>query len=149
VRYFDPSGLDVTVSFYSGGTGHIGLSVNGSESYGYYPNGSPLVNFGTLFGLPAPGAEVPDSLMQGSPPAQQVTLLTTPAQDAAVLAAIQDATMNSNLFNLYSNNCATVAESILQNAGLQGIPNTIFPIELIEALQLLSNVQLKYQQYAR
>lgn len=40
VSYKDPTGMDVTIINYGGGIsgGHIGLSVNGGPSYGYYPN---------------------------------------------------------------------------------------------------------------
>ena len=65
----------------------------------------------------------------------QITIHTTPIQDAMILAKIHALQHDGGTFRLYSKNCATVAGNILQTSGVPNIPTTIYPNSLIYQLR--------------
>jgi RHS repeat-associated protein len=129
----DPWGLDtIAVNYWEGSTGHIGTSVNGGPSYGYY--GSGLSSSGFISGSNGQGAMLLDGPRQGTP-TQTVTITVTPQQAQIAQQEIKNLLDKPGTYNLYTNNCTTTAEHILLQSGVPNIPSTIFPSTLIQDLQ--------------
>jgi RHS repeat-associated protein len=131
--FFDPSGMDtITLNYYGmgglakdlfyGGTGHVGVSVNGGPSYGYYPidalNIGPDAMLGSVWGQ---GVEIEDLAIQGHGPSQSATFTITPDQAQAATDYINGLTQNPGTYNFVTNNCTTVAQDILGVAGVNQI----------------------------
>lgn len=135
LRFADPFGEDVTVIYYGGGVRHIGISVNGGPSYGYYPD-NPGASFSVLVGT-VPGGEVDDKNHQGAgQEIKKVTIHTTQDQDSSVLNYISQLSMHPGQYNAFGNggdNCATQAGKILNNSGVS-VPSTWNPKSFIEQL---------------
>ena len=130
INYTDSIGLDVTINYYpsaAGGYGHIGLSVNGSSSRGYYGD-VPDGYIGLL--TAALGANVPGFVAKDRGNPTSVTLKTTPAQDQAVSNYLDNLTNNPGNYNVYTNSCVTQAGMALQSAGINvpsaGMPSDLF-----------------------
>ena len=133
ISFTDPLGLDVTISLYPGAGpfGHIGAGVNTSQTVGLYP--APTANpIATAMGLNVDGFVHPD--LRKPVPGQTITLQTTPQQDAAMLAVINQALATPPQYNLQTFNCAFFVEDILRAGGIQ-VPSTRFPRGLMNYLQ--------------
>jgi RHS repeat-associated protein len=131
VNGIDPSGLDVTVNYFGGGTGHIGVSVNNGNSMGYY--GSFNSTSSALSGFNGSGSVLQDSLAQRNPATQSVTIHTSPSQDSAVTNYFNNLSRNPGQYNLYNNNCTTQAGNALNAAGIS-TPNTSIPYLFINGI---------------
>ena len=128
VQFTDPFGLDLTVTLYQGRADHIGIGVNSSVTYGYYPASNGMV---TPTGISVPGIEKPDA---GEIPIDSITIHTDPQQDEAVRQFIQDRIKNPRRYNLYTNNCTTTVEGALSRAKISS-PNDILPKSLFDWLK--------------
>lgn len=109
INFVDHTGLSVTVFYYGGGTGHIGISINGQpkDSEGYYPAPG------------GPGAVLPDIQEQGGSPITAVTLPTTQTQEKAVREYLNQLSENPGDYDLFTNNCATQARKALEAGGIK------------------------------
>ena len=132
VNLVDPLGLDAIVCLYPGasGYGHIGIGINNSNTFGFYPkpgtSGSDLV-----LGRNVPGLMSPDNKY---PPKGCVRIPTTPDQDKAMQAILDARTACPGDYNLHCRNCATTVRDVLTAAGIDTI-NTVLPEDLFLMLQ--------------
>lgn len=130
LRYTDPTGLDVTITYFPGGPGHIGVGVNSSNTSGLYPRQRSIV---VAFCRDVPGAALPDQERQDQTSiarSRSVTIRTTPAQDTVVQTFIQNARNNQQQeYNLCSNQCTGFVRGALQAGGIPvpGDSNSIMP----------------------
>ena len=133
ISFTDPQGLDVTVTMYpgAGSFNHVGVGINTSKTVGLYP--APTANSVAIgMGLNVDGFVHPD--LRQPLPGQTITIPTTPKQDAAMLAVINQGLANFPRYNLFRYNCAVFVQDVLRAGGLQ-VPNTIYPIPLMNYLQ--------------
>jgi RHS repeat-associated protein len=133
INFVDSTGLDVTVNYYAGGAGHIGVAVNNGPSYGYYSSYGSGGVYSALAGLNGDGHEVTDASQQNTSPALSVTIHTTPGQDATVQSSIDNLIANGGAYNLYSNNCSIQAHNILGSAGIDS-PSDVLPANFISGV---------------
>ena len=133
VNLKDPSGLDITIHYYGGGTGHIGISVGGETAQGYYGgyqnSGGTL---GALVGRDGEGTMATES----ETPTESKTIRTTAEQDQKVQEYLDKMGRKKNRYNLYDRNCATVAGEALRAGGISaptGISGNV-PALFIEAI---------------
>jgi RHS repeat-associated protein len=134
MRWKDPSGLDVTVYLYPGMSinpfGHIGIGVNTNPSVGFYSLTDLPTN--VIYGPGIVKADTQTALVT-------VTIATTPEQDAAIQQYLTaHSGLNNGNFSITSSNCARFVEKALAAGGLAS-SNTIYPKELMQALQDLYN----------
>ena len=124
----DQLGLDVTVGLYEGasGFGHIGVAVNSGTTCGFYPKQTGV---GVLLGKDTPGAWGQDTAKQ----IKNVTIKTTPDQDAAVQKHLDAQKQSPGNYNLYNRNCATQAGEALKAGGIK-VPDTIMPRPFFEGI---------------
>jgi hypothetical protein len=113
----------------AGGFGHVGIGVNSSQTSGLYPadDADPVA---TATGQDVPGVVHPDTRV----PEANVTIPTTPEQDAAVQAAIDARTADPGNYNLLNNNCSDFVQDALGAGGI-GTSGTTFPRALMNELQ--------------
>jgi RHS repeat-associated protein len=139
LSYSDSLGLDadVTVYFYPGGLGHIGIGVNGGKPQGYYPNTNGSVNSMRYIFPGVPGAVLQDSGPQlGTPFTKSVRLPASDEMAKGVLKSLNILEKSPGTYNLIYNNCTTVMSDILYKNGFE-IPSqtTIHPETFIDALE--------------
>ena len=128
VNEWDPHGLDLRINYYNSLTGHIGISISGHPSYGFYPN----VN------VPASnGCECQDALRSTVPLTASFTIPSTASQDAAMWSYIEKRIGNPGVWFLLGNNCATTVEDILRAGRFNDVPNDIVPWRLYQHLRQL------------
>lgn len=138
LRWTDPTGLDVTITYFPGGPGHIGVGVNSPNTSGLYPRQRSI---GVAFCRDVPGAVSPDQERQGATSisrSRSVTIRTTPEQDVAVQAFIEIASNNPRQeYNLCSNQCTGFVRGALQAGGIPvlGDSNSIVPITFFEQIE--------------
>ncbi len=135
LRYIDPLGLDVTISFNpnsAAGAGHVGIGVNTTNTVGQRPQAgaNPL---SIISGRDVPGEISPD---QATP--QHVTIPTTSDQDQRAQQCIDQRTQQQQNYNLYNNNCAQFVQQCLNAAGIN-TSGTMFPRTLFHQLQQTTN----------
>jgi len=115
----DPLGLDVTVGYFPGGTGHVGIGVNSKSTSGLYPIQSTA---GLFFCHDVKGIVLDDQKTQHADSkkgAQYLTIHTTHAQDVQVRSFIEYyRNMESPSFNLCSNQCSAFVRNALQAGGI-------------------------------
>jgi uncharacterized protein RhaS with RHS repeats len=138
LRYTDPTGLDVTVTYFPGGPGHIGVSVNSPNTSGLYPQRKSAA---VVFCRDVPGAVLPDQIKQSQTSrarSRSVTIKTSSAQDAVVQAFIESARNNpQQQYNLCSNQCTNFVRGALQAGGvvIPGDNGSIVPIRYFEKIE--------------
>jgi RHS repeat-associated protein len=130
VNLIDSDGKDITVHYYGNGDSyHIGISVNGGQSMGYYPIEGSVFRGAT-------GQMLPDT-DEGSP-TFSVTISTSAAQDQAALDYINSLTNpQANGYNVFTSNCAIAAGKVLKAAGVSapgGMVTGADPYSFINAL---------------
>jgi RHS repeat-associated protein len=113
----DPNGEDVTVCFYPGFPGHVGVGVAPNQTVGRYPAQDSIA---VPICSTVPGVIKPDDAAHDwGAPRQCLTIRTTPAQDAAVNQFIQAARNVPNQhYNLCNNQCTSFVRSALMQAGI-------------------------------
>jgi RHS repeat-associated protein len=138
----DPSGLDVTVGYFPGQTGHVGIAVNSDQTQGLYPLGSSI---GLFFCQDVSGVVLGDQATQDATSksrAQYIIIHTTTAQDATIQRYIQAARDNKNQsYNACSNQCTTFVRGALQAAG---VPLPIDAISGIGPMDFFNSLQRRY-----
>ncbi len=130
----DPLGLDVTVTLYrgAGGFGHIGVSVNSSETAGHYPSKHSI---DVIVGVDVPGKvkldwlQKPDLVVLDT-----IVIQRTKAQDKAMERIINETLGNSRYYNLYFQNCAAYVEEVLRAGGVE-FSGSLLPRQLMQQLQ--------------
>ena len=113
----DPSGLDVTVCYFPGGVGHVGIGVNSSDTRGLYPVQKQVK---LAFCQDGAGTVQRDAPRHdwGTVP-QCLTIKTTPVQDITITQYIRDAQRNANQqYNLCGNQCTSFVRDALISAGI-------------------------------
>jgi RHS repeat-associated protein len=128
IQFIDPFGLDLTITLYQGTAGHIGIGVNSTSTYGFYPAANAAI---TPLDISVPGVEKPDA---GEIPIDSITIHTDPQQDAAVQSFIKGRIKNPGKYNLYNRNCAITVEGALSSAKVAA-PNDILPKSLFDWLK--------------
>jgi RHS repeat-associated protein len=139
-RWRDPSGMDVTITLYSGVPGHIGISVNGSDPLGFYgssPNDPRLAWGQNQQGHVSPERE------HGSTPVDEVTIATSSTMDAVVLAMLRALSANPGRYNMYKRNCANVVANILTAAGIK-VPDDAYMFDVTTPRWLFDALKQEY-----
>jgi hypothetical protein len=121
-----PYDVSVSVYYYGGGSGHIGIGVNGGPSMGLYATSNSA--FGLILGLSAEGQMFPDALVQKTGPSSVVIIPVTADQAAAVNSELKALKQTPPDFHLYTQNCASTAGQVLSGAGISNVPNSLIPI---------------------
>ena len=125
----------ITVNYYGGGVGHIGISDNGDDSMGFYGDTDQTSELAFTLGFSGPGFENYDENMGQGEPDKTVTFNVLPADAFAAQNKLQQLFKNPGQYNLYKRNCATVAEDVLKDAHIQNVPNDTTPNALIKDLR--------------
>lgn len=129
----DPSGLDVTVTYYPGGPGHIGIGVNSPDTFGLYPRqrGISVAVCSNVPGHISNDRYVQDATSRRK--SQSITIRTTPAQDVLIENYInslrnEGARPDSTVtYNLCQNQCTSFVRDALTAGGI-AVPATESPI---------------------
>ena len=137
LNWVDPLGSDVTVTRFEGeghnGFGHVGICVSGHPSVGFTdlnPSDDTKATLGrTVPGFPKPID--PNRVVQ-----DQLTIPTTPQQDAAIQKAIDDRTSTPGNYNSRNRNCAQFAADALA-AGNIRVPPITLPKSLMDELHAI------------
>jgi hypothetical protein len=117
--YIDSVGLDVTVAYFPGGLGHVGIGVNSPITYGLYPLEDPIRIFfcGTVEGIVL--NDQATQCASSKKGASYLTIHTAATQDAEILRFINASRNNSaQTYNLCSNQCTTFVRDALQAGGV-------------------------------
>ena len=135
LTYIDPLGLDVTVTVYPGQDGnpggHVSINVNSNRPVGL----DPAPNVSTLKLLtdqPVPGEM--DYVQPSRPVEARVTIHTTPAQDRAIQAWLNNKIRHPGNYKITGPNCATTVHDALRAGGVS-VPNTMWPRVLLQELK--------------
>lgn len=111
LRFVDPFGLDVRVTFYGGNLGHMGIGIVTGEgeqgTVGFYSAPGSSGNFFTG----VPGAVLPDDPARGN---QTMVIKTTPQQDECVTRCINERTANPGTYQLTRRNCTDFVHDCLR-----------------------------------
>lgn len=133
----DPRGLDVTVRYFPGGAGHIGIGIAPGDTYGLYPDKrqvSVLTCKDVAGGVHNDQAYEDWNSIKRS---QSITIKTTGTQDAMIQDFI-DQMRNSKkvTYNLCSQQCTRFVMDALSAGGV-ALPGTDFarPDHLFDALK--------------
>jgi len=134
---FDSFGLDeIAVNFYNSGARHVGISVNGGQSSGYYPVKSGWYDLLYAVGYSAPGHMRYDAIEQeGRSPSDVVKIEVSPDQAKKAVMEIEKMTKDPGDYNLYTNDCAHHVERALNAAGVKDVPDTMWPNDLFDSLK--------------
>ncbi|MGH9931877.1 MAG: hypothetical protein ACREA9_21980, partial [Pyrinomonadaceae bacterium] len=143
LRFSDPLGLDVTITYYPGPlVDHIGIGVNSTDTYGLYPRDRGLdVPLGRdVAGRISLDRYIQDAVSQSK--AESIVIKTAPVQDEYIRQYIesarnQGARRDSSLtYNLYSDQCTRFVIDALVWGGI-GLPrlDSARPKDLFDVLQ--------------
>jgi RHS repeat-associated protein len=134
----DPLGLDVTVAYFPGGPGHVGIGLNSTSTSGLYPLEANVRLFTCqdVRGEVQEDQKTQDALSKQK--ALYLTIRTSTIQDALIQHYVDTARNNENqTFNLCSNQCTTFVRHALRAGGVP-IPedaSLMFPGSFFESLQ--------------
>ncbi|MNS67608.1 tRNA(Glu)-specific nuclease WapA precursor [compost metagenome] len=142
INGIDPRGLDnpgmgpyavgATVYYYSGGPGHVGVAINGSGSFGYYPTSPSKTNYELIF-PGVPGTVELDRLHQGQP--DKAVWVEGSVESVELLKKIiKEGSLNPGAYKLPFNNCTTFVSESLRNSNFENIPYSIVPLNFIDSL---------------
>jgi len=139
VLNIDSLGLDVTVTYYPGGPGHIGIGINSSETVGLYPvqQTTAMMTCSTVA-----GAVVRDRILQKPKDiagASSLVIKTAGWQDTLMQDYIyRMREISKPAYNLCVNQCQSFVDAVL-GAGGVGRPDSpgpgSFPSDYYDALQ--------------
>jgi len=136
-RHSDPTGLDVIVTYYPGGPGHIGIGVNSSATVGLYPQ---RLNLALALCRDVPGIALSDQTRQSLDDVRRsksITIATTFLQDEFMQQYLDAARGSPNLnYNLCSQQCTRFVIDALAAGGV-GLPrfDSVQPQDLFDLLQ--------------
>ncbi|MFO1464923.1 MAG: RHS repeat-associated core domain-containing protein [Steroidobacteraceae bacterium] len=117
ISLVDPSGLDITVCFFPGVPGHVGVGVNSADTQGLYP---VKRSAGLAFCHDAQGIIQPDQPRHAPGSSQCTVIPTSPIQDALAQYFIDRERNNrTEKYNLCSNQCTAFVRNTL---GFAGVP---------------------------
>jgi RHS repeat-associated protein len=135
----DPSGLDVVVTYYPGGPGHVGIGVNTNQTVGLYPilHSIPMATCSTVS-----GAILSDQTFQPQKvrnAASSLIIKTEPWQDLLMQRYI-DRVRNGGYpsYNLCAYQCQSFVDGVLTAGGVARPPSpgiASFPASYYDALQ--------------
>jgi RHS repeat-associated protein len=140
-RFADPSGLDVIVTFWpkdASGFGHVGVGVNNIQTEGFYSTNKPTC---LAWGCDDPGRMLDDRAHHPGVTPEGAVIHTTPEQDAAMQAAIDERKRNPGNYNLHGRNCSRFVGDVLKAGGVGGVPDTRYPRDLYETLKEIEKQQ--------
>ena len=135
----DVRGLDITVRYFPGGVGHIGIGISGDDTYGLYPEKRQLSIFtckdvvGDVYNDQA--KEDRTSIQRS----QSITIKTSPTQDAMIQDFIDQGRRSKKVtYNICSQQCTRFVMDALSAAGI-ALPSTDFvrPDHLFNALKTI------------
>lgn len=139
ISLIDALGLDVTVAYFPGTTGHVGIGVNSSSTVGLYPKQRGL---SVLFCSDVAGVIKNDQASHDAATDKQaryLTIHTTPTQDQQVQHYIDAQRANPNpTYNLCNHQCTSFVRSALQAGGVvipSDASSTAVPSTLFDSLQ--------------
>ncbi len=140
----DPLGLDVTITYYPGGPGHIGIGINTDQTVGLYPirQTATMLTCSTV-----PGVVASDRTMQKPKhvaAASTLVIKTQPWQDALMQSHInrlQGAA--SPVYNLCIDQCHTFVNAVLTAGGVSrpADANQWLPKDYYDALHAIHGGQ--------
>ncbi len=121
VSFVDPFGLDVTITYFPGGPGHVGIGINTSNTVGLYPIPHSL---SMATGSTVPGVITSDRARQNSQSlagATTVVIKTKPWQDALMQNYIdrRQGALGPK-YNLMVDQCHSFVQAVLQAGGVAG-----------------------------
>lgn len=123
LKYIDPLGLDINISFNpsaAAGAGHVGIGVNTTNTVGQRPQkGASQIKM-------IAGVDVPGEISLDPKTNNQVILKTTPKQDSQIQQCIDTRTKQKKNYNLYKDNCTLFVQQCLNSAGIK-TSGTILP----------------------
>lgn len=119
----DPSGLDVTVGYFPGGTGHVGIGVNSRSVSGLYPDPTAVKYSRLLTCRGVKGIVLTNGYEKA---AKYLVIHTTAAQDAQIQNYVDTALNNNTIYNLCSNQCTNFVRNALEAGGVSIPPGASF-----------------------
>ncbi|MEN5178303.1 hypothetical protein ABE501_00865 [Comamonas testosteroni] len=127
-----PYAVGATVYYYSEGPGHVGVVINGSGSFDYYPTSPSKTNYELIF-PGVPGTVELDRLHQGQP--DKAVWIEGSVESVELLKKIiKEGSLNPGTYKLPFNNCTTFVSESLRNSNFENIPYSIVPLNFIDSL---------------
>ena len=127
--------VDAFITFWpkdAHGYGHIDIGVNTTQTSGYYSTNKPTC---LIINCDDPGRLLDDRKDHPGETPQILRIATTPEQDQAMQAVIDQRRRNPGNYNLYGRNCTKFVEDVLRPAGIQGLPDAYKLEELFNFLK--------------
>jgi RHS repeat-associated protein len=119
-NWIDPFGLDIVVVQYAGADGnpggHVGIGVNTDQTVGFYPNSDWAAAAQVVFGPPTPGHIQPDDPNGNRTVENTIIIPTSPDEDAAAQAYIDNFRKNPGNWYMFGRNCTFFVEKVLAAA---------------------------------
>jgi RHS repeat-associated protein len=147
ISRLDPTGLDVTVAYYPGGVGHLGIAINSGSSMGFYPVRQTLA---MITCSTVPGVVARDQVLQAPADLADASIIrikTEPWQDALMESYIsQRQNAASPGYNLCVDQCHSFVHAVLDSGGIShpGAPDTFSrPAGYYDALRLIYGGQAR------
>ena len=122
ISFADTTGLDyITIKYFSGGFGHVGIGVNSSSTAGFYPK-TRSNNTANLLGCGfVDGAILSDDTFQSADEgakADTLTINVSPQQAEQIQQYINSATGNPAPYSVCSQQCTSFATFALSAGGI-------------------------------
>jgi RHS repeat-associated protein len=137
IRHVDREGLDVTVTYFPGFPGHIGIAINSSDTVGLYPKqrGIRVALCGTVAGVIDLDRNRQDPKYVAR--SQSITVRTAAWQDRLMQDRINSIGRNTPTYNLCVDQCTTFVASVLRAGGVffYSFAEEATPLGLIQQLQ--------------
>ena len=135
----DPTGLDVTIAYFPGTTGHVGIGVNSNSTVGLYPQQRSI---SVLMCRNVPGAVYNDRASHDAATnkdAKYLTIHTSVAQDQLIQNYIDSVRNGTNTtYNLCNRQCTSFVRNALRAGGVPipgDVTDDIVPGDLFFSLR--------------
>lgn len=130
-----PYSSGVMVYYYGGGSGHVGVGINGSGSFGYYPTSPSKTNYELIF-PGVPGTVELDAFHQKQP---DKSIWIEGSQESVDLLKkyIKEMSIDPGVYSLPFNNCTTFVSDGLRLSNFKNVPHSVIPLSFIESLERL------------
>jgi uncharacterized protein RhaS with RHS repeats len=139
ISNIDPDGLDVTIAYFPGTTGHVGIGVNSTPTVGLYPKQRGI---SVLMCRDVPGAVNNDRAVHDAATnrdAKFLTIHTSAAQDQLIQNYIDSVRNNPNrTYNLCNKQCTSFVRNALRAGGVPipgDVTDDIVPGDLFFSLR--------------